>query len=140
MFCLPYNANPCNSFIFYVWQGNGSNRWFDKSFNLVVFANGKAGLTVEHSVCTYLIFEDAKCFNTENQWADAPVPAHMFEWCLAEEFMGPGYDDVTGCNKALPQPKHMPRPPIRLKWGSVCSDVLAAVEDGLERANAQIQG
>ena len=31
-------------------HGNGSNRWFDKSFNLVVFANGKAGLNVEHSV------------------------------------------------------------------------------------------
>jgi carnitine O-palmitoyltransferase 2 len=29
--------------------GNGQNRWFDKSFNLVVFSNGKAGLSWEHS-------------------------------------------------------------------------------------------
>jgi len=29
--------------------GDGKNRWFDKSFNLVVFSNGKAGLSWEHS-------------------------------------------------------------------------------------------
>ena len=53
-------------------HGNGANRWFDKSFTLVVGANGKSGLNVEHS------------------WGDAPVSAHMMEWALAEEFMGPG--------------------------------------------------
>lgn len=29
--------------------GDGRNRWFDKSFNLVVFSSGKAGLAWEHS-------------------------------------------------------------------------------------------
>lgn len=36
------------------------DRWFDKSFNLIVFANGKCGLNVEHT------------------WADAPIVAHLW--------------------------------------------------------------
>ncbi len=29
-------------------QGNGANRWFDKSVSLIVFKNGKAGVNCEH--------------------------------------------------------------------------------------------
>lgn len=36
-------------------------RWFDKSFTLVVFKNGKMGL------------------NTEHAWADAPIIGHLWE-------------------------------------------------------------
>lgn len=43
--------------------------WCDKSLNLVVFKDGDAGLHVEHS------------------WADALVPAHLWEWCIAEEVL-----------------------------------------------------
>lgn len=71
--CGPADASaPCpvaNALI----HGSGANRWFDKSFTLVVFGNGKSGLNVEHS------------------FGDAPVSAHMMEWALAEEFMGPGF-------------------------------------------------
>lgn len=35
--------------------------WFDKSFSLMVFSNGKLGLSVEHS------------------WADCPISGHMWE-------------------------------------------------------------
>lgn len=42
-------------------------RWFDKSFTLVVYKNGKIGVNTEHS------------------WADAPIIGHMWEvsrvWC-----------------------------------------------------------
>ncbi|MFN3545816.1 MAG: choline/carnitine O-acyltransferase, partial [Thiobacillus sp.] len=38
-----------------ILHGNGTNRWFDKSVSMVVFANGRAG------------------FNGEHTWADAPV-------------------------------------------------------------------
>lgn len=38
-----------------------SCRWFDKSFSLVFYKNGKTGLNGEHS------------------WADAPVSAHSWE-------------------------------------------------------------
>lgn len=36
-------------------------RWFDKTFTLVVFKNGKMGLNAEHS------------------WADAPIIGHLWE-------------------------------------------------------------
>ncbi len=38
-----------------------SLRWFDKSFSVVVYKNGKNGLNAEHS------------------WADAPIVAHLWE-------------------------------------------------------------
>ncbi|CAM9141679.1 unnamed protein product, partial [Lampetra fluviatilis] len=42
-------------------HGNCDDRWFDKSFTLVVYANGKMGLNAEHS------------------WADAPIVGHLWE-------------------------------------------------------------
>ncbi|KAI9238524.1 MAG: Choline/Carnitine o-acyltransferase-domain-containing protein [Podila humilis] len=48
------------------WHGDGSSRWFDKCFQLIVFANGRAGMNGEHSkmdatptsrLCRYLIDE-----------------------------------------------------------------------------------
>lgn len=30
-------------------HGSGYDRWFDKSVNLIVYANGKAGLNCEHA-------------------------------------------------------------------------------------------
>lgn len=38
-----------------------SHRWFDKSFTLVSYPNGKMGINAEHS------------------WADAPIVGHMWE-------------------------------------------------------------
>ena len=38
-----------------------SPRWFDKSFTLVAYKNGKLGVNAEHS------------------WADAPIVGHMWE-------------------------------------------------------------
>lgn len=37
------------------------SRWFDKSFNLIVYKNGTMGLNAEHS------------------WADAPIVGHLWE-------------------------------------------------------------
>lgn len=44
-----------------------SYRWFDKSFSVVFFKNGKAGINGEHS------------------WADAPVLSHLWEVRNMEE-------------------------------------------------------
>lgn len=38
-------------------------RWFDKSFNLIIYKNGTMGLNAEHS------------------WADAPIIGHLWEVC-----------------------------------------------------------
>jgi hypothetical protein len=48
-------------------HGSGGDRWFDKSVTLVVFADARAGLNVEHS------------------WADAPVVCHLWEYACQRE-------------------------------------------------------
>ena len=42
--------------------------------------------------------------------------AHVFESVLAIEFATIGYDNTTGRNKAVPQLKTTPKPPLRLRW------------------------
>lgn len=48
--------------------GNGINRWFDKSFNLCVGANGKAGLHADHT------------------WGEANVVSNFFQECIIDDF------------------------------------------------------
>ena len=50
----------------HVLHSDGTARWCDKSFNVVVFANGRAGIQAEHS------------------WGDAPIIAHVWEWVLGQ--------------------------------------------------------
>ncbi|KAL6053674.1 hypothetical protein STEG23_018907 [Scotinomys teguina] len=75
--------------------GRGHDRWFDKSFTLIVFSNGKLGLSVEHS------------------WADCPISGHMWEFTLATECFQLGYAADGHC-KGRPDPS-LPRPQ-RLQW------------------------
>jgi hypothetical protein len=51
----------------WVLHGDGQSMWFDKSFSLVVFANGRSGINVEHTM------------------ADAPVAAHCMEFFYTKE-------------------------------------------------------
>lgn len=71
------------------WEGRGralihgnrerSNIWFDKSVNMIFFANGKVGVNAEHS------------------WADAPVVAHLLEEAhIIAEGMGDSMYDEQG--------------------------------------------
>ena len=48
-------------------HGDGKAIWFDKSFSLLFFSDGKMGLNAEHA------------------WADAPVMAHISEHHLSYE-------------------------------------------------------
>lgn len=76
-------------------HGKGYDRWFDKSFNLIISRNGRAG------------------FNAEHAWADAPIMAHLWEFLLSYEHESLGYDSDGRCrlgNGAEPPPAH------RLKW------------------------
>ncbi|KAM9047145.1 palmitoyl thioesterase CPT1C isoform 4-T4 [Megaptera novaeangliae] len=75
--------------------GRGHDRWFDKSFSLIVFSNGKLGLSVEHS------------------WADCPISGHMWEFTLATERFQLGYSADGHC-KGHPDPS-LPQPQ-RLHW------------------------
>ncbi|XP_062947083.1 palmitoyl thioesterase CPT1C isoform X2 [Cynocephalus volans] len=75
--------------------GQGHDRWFDKSFTLIVFSDGKLGLSVEHS------------------WADCPISGHMWEFTLATECFQLGYLADGHC-KGHPDP--MLPEPQRLQW------------------------
>lgn len=84
-----------------LFHGDGTNRWFDKSFTLVVFADGRSGLSCEHA------------------WADAPVAAFLFEWSMFKYLLdGPGFD-AKGMIKRNPEEEknRTPlKPPQRLRW------------------------
>lgn len=87
------NQESFDNFAAAMLHGNGSNRWFDKSFNLVITPNGRIG------------------FNAEHSWGDAPIMAHMWEYCVASISLG--YDE-SGHTKG--DPEMTPPNPIRLEW------------------------
>uniref|UniRef100_A0A7N9AY58 carnitine O-palmitoyltransferase n=1 Tax=Mastacembelus armatus TaxID=205130 RepID=A0A7N9AY58_9TELE len=76
-------------------HGKCYDRWFDKSFSVVYYKNGKNGINGEHS------------------WADAPVVAHLWEYTLATDSFQLGYTAEGHCkgevDSSLPQPQ-------KLKW------------------------
>nr|XP_045008500.1 carnitine O-palmitoyltransferase 1, muscle isoform isoform X3 [Jaculus jaculus] len=76
-------------------HGNCYNRWFDKSFTLISFKNGRLGL------------------NTEHAWADAPIIGHLWEFVLGTDTFHLGYSDTGHC---VGEPNTMLAPPQRLQW------------------------
>ncbi|PAA56633.1 hypothetical protein BOX15_Mlig029955g1 [Macrostomum lignano] len=90
-------------------HGNGCNRWFDKTFTLVVFANGRIG------------------FNAEHSWADAPVLSQLWEETVitSDIVPGVGYNSDGHCKGS---PKGTVPNPIRLQWdlSASCRDVISS--------------
>uniref|UniRef100_A0A8C6USI3 carnitine O-palmitoyltransferase n=1 Tax=Neogobius melanostomus TaxID=47308 RepID=A0A8C6USI3_9GOBI len=86
-------------------HGHCYDRWFDKSFNLIVFKNGTMGLNAEHS------------------WADAPIIGHLWEHVLSMDPIKLGYDEDGHCHGAPHQ--NLPGPQ-RLQWeiSSECQEVI----------------
>ncbi|XP_078234115.1 palmitoyl thioesterase CPT1C isoform X3 [Pogona vitticeps] len=76
-------------------HGRCCDRWFDKSFTLVVYRNGKSGINAEHS------------------WADAPIVGHLWEYTIATDAFLLGYDANGNC-KGDADP-NIP-PPQKLEW------------------------
>ncbi|XP_029014143.1 carnitine O-palmitoyltransferase 1, liver isoform isoform X2 [Betta splendens] len=95
-------------------HGKCYDRWFDKSFSIVIFKNGKNGLNAEHS------------------WADAPTVAHLWEYTLATDAFHLGYTEDGHCkgevDRSLPQPQ-------RLCW-DIPSEVQTQVSSSLAVAQA----
>ena len=56
----------CGELFLYGGVKSGYNRWFDKSVQVIVGANGHIGLNGEHS------------------WADAPIVGHFWEFVIGE--------------------------------------------------------
>ncbi|XP_061677773.1 carnitine O-palmitoyltransferase 1, liver isoform isoform X2 [Syngnathoides biaculeatus] len=91
-------SNPVKSLDSYaksLLHGKCYDRWFDKSFNLIVFKNGTMGLNAEHS------------------WADAPIIGHLWEHVLSMDPFKLGYtEDEHCCGEPHP---NLPTPQ-RLQW------------------------
>ncbi|XP_018592425.1 carnitine O-palmitoyltransferase 1, liver isoform-like isoform X1 [Scleropages formosus] len=95
-------------------HGKCYDRWFDKSFSVVIYKNGKTGLNAEHS------------------WADAPVVAHLWEYVLATDSFQLGYNEEGHCkgdiNPNLPKPQ-------RLSW-DIPQECQEQISESLEVAKA----
>ncbi|XP_043083658.1 carnitine O-palmitoyltransferase 1, liver isoform isoform X1 [Puntigrus tetrazona] len=88
-------------------HGKCYDRWFDKSFNLIVFKNGTMGLNAEHS------------------WADAPIVGHLWEQVLSSDPVRLGYAEDGHC-QGNPHP-NLPGPQ-RLQWDipEECQEVIGS--------------
>uniref|UniRef100_A0A8C8SGA3 Carnitine O-palmitoyltransferase 1, muscle isoform n=1 Tax=Pelusios castaneus TaxID=367368 RepID=A0A8C8SGA3_9SAUR len=86
-------------------HGRCYDRWFDKSFTLVVYKNGKVGTNAEHS------------------WADAPIIGHLWEFMLATDKFHLGYSEGGHC---CGEPNTAIAPPQRLQWDipEECKEVI----------------
>ena len=73
-----------------VFHGDGINRWFDKSFQIVVTENGRIGGNVEHSNL------------------DATVCGQMWEYMLAQE----EYDENGRVLDFGEMPSSLPSPTV----------------------------
>ncbi|XP_036962359.1 carnitine O-palmitoyltransferase 1, liver isoform isoform X1 [Acanthopagrus latus] len=101
-------SNPVKSLDSYaksLLHGKCYDRWFDKSFNLIVFKNGTMGLNAEHS------------------WADAPIVGHLWEHVLSMDPVKLGYSEDGHCH-GEPHP-NLPGPQ-RLQWDipAECQEVI----------------
>uniref|UniRef100_A0A3Q4BRH3 carnitine O-palmitoyltransferase n=1 Tax=Mola mola TaxID=94237 RepID=A0A3Q4BRH3_MOLML len=102
----PDNPVKClDSYAKSLLHGKCYDRWFDKSFNLIVFKNGTMGLNAEHS------------------WADAPIIGHLWEHVLYLDPINLGYTEEGHCcgvsHPNLPGPQ-------RLQWdiSAECQEII----------------
>ncbi|XP_039365912.1 carnitine O-palmitoyltransferase 1, brain isoform isoform X2 [Mauremys reevesii] len=95
-------------------HGQCHDRWFDKSFTLIVFRNGKIGLNAEHS------------------WADAPVMGHLWEYTLATDVFQLGYGADGHCKGEL-DPSISP--PQKLQW-EIPEECRRVIQGSLRAAQA----
>ncbi|KAL6107021.1 cpt1a [Pungitius sinensis] len=100
--------SPVQSLVSYaksLLHGKCYDRWFDKSFNLIIFKNGTMGLNAEHS------------------WADAPIIGHLWEHVLSMDPVKLGYTEEGHCH-GEPHP-NLPGPQ-KLLWDipAECQEVI----------------
>lgn len=93
-------------------HGKCHDRWFDKSFNVVVYKNGRFGVNAEHS------------------WADAPVMSYLVEHVLGYEYMDKPYTADGTCRGI---PRFEAFAPTRLQW-NIPSECLDVIENSLNVA------
>ncbi|NXH98227.1 CPT1A palmitoyltransferase, partial [Pachycephala philippinensis] len=95
-------------------HGRCYDRWFDKTFTLIIFKNGRMGLNAEHS------------------WADAPIVGHLWENVMTTEYLELGYSADGHCkgdtNPNIPLP-------TKLQW-EIPEECQEVIEKSLSTAVA----
>ncbi|XP_018007398.1 carnitine O-palmitoyltransferase 1, liver isoform isoform X1 [Hyalella azteca] len=112
-----YNADKgtdLDGFVRTMLHGKGHDRWYDKSFNVIVMANGKIG------------------FNAEHGWADAPILGHMWEFIMVKDLLEMGYDESGNC---MGEARVNPLAPVKLRW-SLSKECQAVIETSYKVAQA----
>lgn len=94
MFYDPNDRSKLDYWAASLLHGEAYDRWFDKSFNFIVFKNGRFGINTEHS------------------WGDAAVTAHFVEYVVFKDHQEVGYTDNGDCKGQAEVVVH----PTRLKW------------------------
>ncbi|NXT99338.1 CPT1A palmitoyltransferase, partial [Buphagus erythrorhynchus] len=95
-------------------HGRCYDRWFDKTFTLIIFKNGKIGLNAEHS------------------WADAPIVGHLWENVMTTDYLELGYS-IDGHCKGDTNP-NIPVP-TKLQW-EIPEECQEVIEKSLSTAVA----
>lgn len=100
------------------FMGQGQNRWFDKSFQLLVFADGVASVNVEGS------------------WADAPVLSHLFGFMHDHENIA-NFSSVPhllgdASGKEIKKPK-------KLKW-VMTSELAMSIDKAANKFDKLVKG
>ncbi len=102
---------------------NGTNRWFDKSFNMIIYGNGQAMVNGEHS------------------WGDAPVVAHMLEWVLSNDIQTQHYTKEGNIDPAkvakYAQKEGNITAPKRLQWAFL-PDTVDIIQDAVAQASKDV--
>ncbi|XP_047737833.1 carnitine O-palmitoyltransferase 1, liver isoform isoform X4 [Hyalella azteca] len=112
-----YNADKgtdLDGFVRTMLHGKGHDRWYDKSFNVIVMANGKIG------------------FNAEHGWADAAIASHMWEFIMVQDLLKPCYDESGNC---MGEARVNPLAPVKLRW-SLSKECQAVIETSYKVAQA----
>lgn len=105
-----------NSFSGRMLHGKGYDRWFDKSFNLVICKNGQIG------------------FNAEHSWADAPIMAQLWEWIFIDETEKLGFEKDGNCKG---EAKYKFVPPRILEW-NIPEECHKIIRESLTKAQKSI--
>lgn len=105
-----------NAFSKRMLHGKGYDRWFDKSFNLIICKNGQTG------------------FNAEHTWADAPIMAQIWEWIAVEDIEELQYDKSGNC---CGSPKYNWPLPKRLQF-EIPNDVVLTMDTCVKKAQEEI--
>ncbi|KHN72585.1 Carnitine O-palmitoyltransferase 1, liver isoform [Toxocara canis] len=113
---VPEDSSKLDHWACNLLHGNANDRWYDKSFNFIVYKNGRMGINAEHS------------------WGDAPVVAHFMEYCLVADLCKQRYDGIGNTvGTPLQAAKYE-----RLRW-NLGEEVQAVIRNSLSTATALIE-